>query len=82
MKVRFTLLALVIVASMILSACATPPPAAPQVVEKVVTQVVEKVEELTLYTIEQGKLLRELRAEIESLKEENASLRKSIKRQK
>jgi len=43
-------------------------------------QVVEKVEELTLYTIEQGKLLQELKREIDVLKAENASLRKAIKK--
>jgi hypothetical protein len=43
-------------------------------------QVVEKVEELTLYTIEQGKLLQELKKEIDQLKAENASLRKTIKK--
>ncbi|MCX6304060.1 MAG: hypothetical protein NT040_03740 [Bacteroidetes bacterium] len=43
-------------------------------------QVVEKVEELTLYTIEQGKMLRELKNEIDALKAENASLRKSLKK--
>ena len=42
-------------------------------------QVVEKVEELTLYTIEQGKMLQELKREIETLKAENASLRKARK---
>ena len=41
-------------------------------------QVVEKVEELTLYTIEQGKMLRELKKEIDALKAENTSLRKAI----
>ncbi|MFZ4523127.1 MAG: hypothetical protein ACOYNC_15560 [Bacteroidales bacterium] len=43
-------------------------------------QVVEKVEELTLYTIEQGKMLRELKMEIDALKAENASLKKAIKK--
>lgn len=43
-------------------------------------QVVEKVEELTLYTIEQGKMLRELKNEIDALKAENASLKKAIKK--
>jgi hypothetical protein len=43
-------------------------------------QVVEKVEELTLYTIEQGKMLKELKMELENLKAENASLRKSLKK--
>ena len=44
-------------------------------------QVVEKVEELTLYTIEQGKMLRELKNEIDALKAENASLKKALKKQ-
>jgi hypothetical protein len=43
-------------------------------------QVVEKVEELTLYTIEQGKLLQELKKEIDALKAENASLKKAIRK--
>jgi len=43
-------------------------------------QVVEKVEELTLYTIEQGKMLQELKKEIDALKAENASLRKALKK--
>ncbi len=42
-------------------------------------QVVEKVEELTLYTIEQGKMLKELKREIDALKAENALLKKAIK---
>jgi hypothetical protein len=49
-------------------------------------QVVEKVEELTLYTIEQGKLLREqgsmlreLKKEMDALKAENASLKKLLR---
>jgi hypothetical protein len=46
-------------------------------------QVVEKVEELTLYTIEQAKMLQELKQEfkkeIDALKAENASLKKAIK---
>lgn len=49
-------------------------------------QVVEKVEELTLYTIAQGKLLQEqavilqgLKKEIDILKSENESLRKILK---
>jgi len=42
-------------------------------------QVVEKVEELTLYTIEQGKMLQELKKEIDALKAENASLKKAIR---
>ncbi len=43
-------------------------------------QVVEKVEELTLYTIEQGKMLQELKKEIDALKAENASLKKAIRK--
>jgi hypothetical protein len=43
-------------------------------------QVVEKVEELTLYTIEQGKMLQELKKEIDALKAENAELRKAIRK--
>lgn len=43
-------------------------------------QVVEKVEELTLYTIEQGKMLQELKKEIDELKAENASLKKASKK--
>ncbi len=43
-------------------------------------QVVEKVEELTLYTIEQGKMLQELKKEIDLLKAENASLKKAFKK--
>ncbi len=43
-------------------------------------QVVEKIEELTLYTIEQGKMLKEMKSELELLKAENASLRKSLKK--
>lgn len=49
-------------------------------------QVVEKVEELTLYTIEQGKLLKEqgtmlqeLKKEMDALKAENLSLKKMLK---
>lgn len=42
--------------------------------------VVEKVEELTLYTIEQGKMLQELKKELETLKAENVSLRKALKK--
>lgn len=42
--------------------------------------VVEKIEELTLYTIEQGKLLKELRSEVDRLKSENASLKRSMKK--
>ncbi len=42
-------------------------------------QVVEKVEELTLYTIELGKMLREHKKEIDALKAENASLKKANK---
>ncbi|MEI7980341.1 MAG: hypothetical protein WCI71_01720 [Bacteroidota bacterium] len=43
-------------------------------------KVVEKVEELTLYTIEQGKLLRELRQEIELLKAKNAKLETELEK--
>ncbi|MCB0804556.1 MAG: hypothetical protein KDC05_02095 [Bacteroidales bacterium] len=39
-------------------------------------RVLEKVEELTLYTIEQGKMIKQLQSEVEVLKAENASLRK------
>ncbi|MCD4729350.1 MAG: hypothetical protein K8R74_02030 [Bacteroidales bacterium] len=39
-------------------------------------RVLEKVEELTLYTIEQGKLIKELQNEVNNLKAENTSLRK------
>lgn len=42
--------------------------------------VVEKVEELTLYTIEQNKMLKELKNEIELLKKENESLRNSLRK--
>jgi hypothetical protein len=38
-------------------------------------RVLEKVEELTLYTIEQGKLIKELQNEVQTLKAENASLK-------
>jgi hypothetical protein len=41
-------------------------------------QVVEKIEELTLYTIEQNKILKEMRMELELLKAENASLKQAI----
>ena len=41
-------------------------------------KVVEKVEELTLYAIEQGKMLQDLKAEIEALKAENNSLKKAL----
>jgi len=37
--------------------------------------VIEKIEELTLYTIEQGKLIKELQKEVESLKKANEKLR-------
>ena len=40
--------------------------------------VIEKLEELTLYTIEQGKMIDELKKEIELLKAENSSLKKSV----
>lgn len=39
-------------------------------------RVLEKVEELTLYTIEQGKLIKELQNEVKTLKAENTSLKK------
>lgn len=39
-------------------------------------RVLEKVEELTLYTIEQGKLIQELQDEVKTLKAENASFSK------
>ena len=39
-------------------------------------RVLEKVEELTLYTIEQGKLIQDLQNEVKTLKAENASLMK------
>lgn len=39
-------------------------------------RVLEKVEELTLYTIEQGKLIQELQNEVKILKEEKAALTK------
>lgn len=39
-------------------------------------RVLEKVEELTLYTIEQGKLIKDLQNEVKTLKAENASLMK------
>ena len=38
-------------------------------------RVLEKVEELTLYTIEQGKLIQELQDEVKALKTENSSLK-------
>ena len=40
--------------------------------------VIEKLEELTLYTIEQGKMIAELTKEIELLKAENSSLKKTV----
>lgn len=43
-------------------------------------KVLEKVEELTLYTIEQDKQIRRLQQEMEDLKKENTSLRKAMKR--
>ena len=43
-------------------------------------KVVEKIEELTLYTIEQGKLVEELKREIDSLKTVCAELKKEPKR--
>ena len=39
-------------------------------------RVLEKVEELTLYTIEQGKLIQELQNEVKALKAENTSFKK------
>jgi hypothetical protein len=42
--------------------------------------VVEKVEELTLYTIEQNKMLKELKNEIDQLRKENESLRNSLRK--
>ncbi|MCF8369441.1 MAG: hypothetical protein K9G76_10400 [Bacteroidales bacterium] len=39
-------------------------------------RVLEKVEELTLYTIEQGKLIQELQNEVKALKAENTSIEK------
>jgi hypothetical protein len=44
-------------------------------------QVLEKVEELTLYTIEQGKLIDNLQKEMEAIKIENKALRKAIRSQ-
>ncbi|MCB2219863.1 MAG: hypothetical protein KQI35_05650 [Bacteroidetes bacterium] len=43
--------------------------------------VLQKVEELTLYTIEQGKLINDLQEELKTLKKENQSLRKVLKSQ-
>ena len=43
--------------------------------------VLQKVEELTLYTIEQGKLIKELQEELKTIKDENWDLRKAIKSQ-
>ena len=42
-------------------------------------RVLEKVEELTLYTIEQGKLIQELQKKVEILEKENNKLKKAIK---
>ncbi len=39
--------------------------------------IVQKVEELTLYAIEQNKLIKQMKDELEALKAENASLRKN-----
>jgi hypothetical protein len=41
-------------------------------------KMMEKIEELTLYTIEQGKLINELQQKMESLEKENAKLMESI----
>jgi len=41
-------------------------------------RLMEKVEELTLYTIQQGKMINELRQKMENLEKENADLRESI----
>ncbi len=43
-------------------------------------QIVEKIEELTLYTIEQGKRIEKLDMEIKSLRAENESLKKIVKK--
>jgi hypothetical protein len=40
--------------------------------------VLQKVEELTLYTIEQGKLIDELKKDLETLKKENEDIRKTL----
>jgi hypothetical protein len=41
-------------------------------------RLMEKVEELTLYTIQQGKMINELLHKMENLEKENADLRESI----
>lgn len=43
-------------------------------------RILEKVEELTLYTIEQDKQIKNLQQEMENLKKENASLKKAVNR--
>lgn len=43
-------------------------------------KVLEKVEELTLYTIQQDKQIKALQQEMENLKKENASLKKAIRK--
>jgi len=40
--------------------------------------ILQKVEELTLYTIEQGKLIKDLQNEVSFLKKENTALKKTI----
>jgi len=42
-------------------------------------RIMEKVEELTLYTIEQGKMINELQQKMDKLEKENARLRKHSK---
>lgn len=42
-------------------------------------RMIEKIEELTLYTIEQGKMISELQQKMEALEKENAKLRNSTK---
>jgi hypothetical protein len=41
-------------------------------------KLMEKVEELTLYTIQQGKMISELQQKMENLEKDNAKLRESI----
>jgi len=41
-------------------------------------QVLQKVEELTLYTIEQGKLIEKLQKEMEAIKSQNKALKEAI----
>jgi cell division protein FtsB len=43
-------------------------------------RVLEKVEELTLYTIEQNKQIKALQQEMEILKKENKDLKKAVNR--